>query len=159
MRPSGRLAAAAQRNPEAIWPLSYLRPTSNHRRLPQGPRRLLPGRLPGFNLLCRKLELSGAELDTIHDAKFKTVNRPKRHAAHLRELVAHIDTRIAEYLGRLDAEDTTLADLPGAPTHAKLQASLATLCDRRARYHNHQTGLTTGGATPLSLTNPDSRCE
>lgn len=160
LRSSRRLEAEATRNLEVIWLLRALRPDfktiADFRR---ANRVCFKGVFKTFNLLCRKLELFGAELVAIDGAKFKAVNSPKRHysAAQLAELVAQIDARIAEYLGRLDAEDAALADLPAPPTKAELQAKLATLQDRRARYQDWQTQLTTSGQTEISLTDPDSR--
>lgn len=160
VRSSRRLEAEAQRNLEVIWLVRGLRPDfktiadfrKDHRACFQGVFR-------DFNLLCRKLELFGAELVAIDGAKFKAVNSARRHytATQLAELVAQIDARIAEYLGRLDAEDAATADLPAAPTREQLQAKLATLRERRTRYQGYQTQLTTSGATELSLTDPDSR--
>jgi transposase len=160
VRSSRRLEAEAARNLEVLWLLRTLRPDfktiADFRKV---NRACFPGLFKAFNLLCRKLELFGAELVAIDGAKFKAVNSPKRHytAAQLQALVAQIDTRIAEYLGRLDTEDAATADLPAAPTKAELQAKLATLQDRRARYHDWQTQLAQSGQTEISLTDPDSR--
>lgn len=160
VRSSRRLEAEAARNLEVIWLLRGLRPDfktiADFRR---DHRAAFAGVFRAFNLLCRRLELFGAELIAIDGAKFKAVNSARRHytAAQLAELTAQIDQRIAEYLGQLDAEDTTHADLPAAPTKAELQAKLATLQDRRAQYQDWQQQLTASGQTEISLTDPDSR--
>ena len=160
VRSSRRLEAEATRNLEVIWLLRALRPDfktiADFRRANRG---CFKGVFKTFNLLCRKLELFGAELVAIDGAKFKAVNSPRRHypAEQLAELVVQIEGRIAEYLGRLDAEDAAVADLPAPPTTAELQAKLATLQDRRARYQDWQAQLATSGQSEISLTDPDSR--
>lgn len=160
LRSSRRLEAEATRNLEVIWLLRDLRPDfktiADFRR---ANRAAFKGVFKTFNLLCRKLERFGAELVAIDGAKFKAVNSPKRHytTEQLAELVAQIDPRIAEYLGRLDTADAAHADLPAAPSPAELQTKLATLRDRRARYQDWQSQLATSGQTEISLTDPDSR--
>lgn len=160
VRSSRRLEAEATRNLEVIWLLRALRPDfKTIAEFRRANRACFKGVFKAFNLLCRKLELFGAELVAIDGAKFKAVNSPKRHytTEQLQELVRHLDERIEEYLGRLDAEDAALADLPAAPTRAELQAKLATLQDRRTRYQDWQTQLATSGQREISLTDPDSR--
>jgi transposase len=160
IRSSRRLEAEASRNLEVMWLLRTLRPDfktiADFRR---DNRACFKGVFRTFNLLLRKLELFGAELVAIDGAKFKAVNSPRRHytADQLVELTTQIEARIEEYLGRLDAEDASHADLPAAPTKAELQAKLATLRDRRARYQDWQAQLSARAQTEISLTDPDSR--
>jgi len=99
MRSSRRLEAETLRNLEAIWLTGNLRP--DHWTIAafrRAHRERFKAVLREFNLVCRKLELFGAELVAIDGAKFKAVNRPKRHytADQLAELIVHIDTRIEE---------------------------------------------------------------
>jgi transposase len=160
VRSSRRLEAEAGRNLEVIWLLGGLRPDfktiADFRRDHRG---CFKGVFKEFNLLCRKLELFGAELVAIDGAKFKAVNSPGRHytAEQLRELVTQIDVRIEDYLGRLDAADAAVVDTAGAPTREELQAKLAVLKERRAGYAACQKQLTASGQTEISLTDPDSR--
>lgn len=160
VRSSRRLEREAVRNLELIWLLCGLRPDfKTIADFRKDNRACFKGVFREFNLLCRKLELFGAELVAIDGAKFKAVNSPKRHftAEQLQELLGAIDARIEEYLGRLEAEDAATADLPAAPTAAELQVKLATLQERRERYKDHQAQLARTGQTEISLTDPDSR--
>jgi hypothetical protein len=112
-----------------------------------------------FNLLCRKLELFGAELVAIDGAKFKAVNSPRRHytTAQLRELVAQVDTRIEEYLEQLDRVDVEQEGAGAAPTTTELAEKLTQLLDRSARYQQLQEVLAATGQEEISLTDQDSR--
>lgn len=160
VRSSRRLEAEARRNLEVMWLLRGLQPDfKTIADFRKDNRKCFKGVFRAFNLLCRKLELFGAELVAIDGAKFKAVNSPKRHysAEQLQELITKIDTRIEEYLGRLDAADEETADLPGAPSAEELKAKLATLQERRAGHVENQRKLVESGRTELSLTDPDSR--
>jgi transposase len=160
VRSSRRLEAEAARNLEVIWLLRGLRPDfKTIADFRKDNRACFKGVFKAFNLLCRKLELFGAELIAIDGAKFKAVNSPKRHytAEQLQELVTQIDERIEKYLGRLDDEDAAAADTPAPPTRAELQTKIATLQERRQGYHDLQKQLAQSGQTEISLTDPDSR--
>ena len=160
IRSSRRLEAEAARNLEVIWLLRSLRPDfKTIADFRKDNRACFKGVFKAFNLLCRKLELFGAELVAIDGAKFKAVNSPRRHytAEQLQELVTQIDARIEEYLGRLDHEDAAAADTPGAPTRAELQTKLAALKERRETYQDFQKQLAQTGQTEISLTDADSR--
>lgn len=160
VRSSRRLEAEAVRNLEVIWLLGGLRPDfKTIADFRKDHRACFKGVFRDFNLLCRKLELFGAELVAIDGAKFKAVNSARRHytPAKLAELIRHLDEQIEQYLGRLEAEDATTANLPPAPTRAQWQARLATLQERRERYHDLQRQLQESGRTEVALTDPDSR--
>ena len=160
VRSSRRLEAECTRNLEVIWLTGNLRPdhwtVAAFRR---EHRERFKGVLREFNLVCRKLELFGAELVAIDGAKFKAVNSPKRHysAAQLTELIAHIDGRIDDYVQQLDQADETAVDLPGQPTADELSAKLTQLQQRRADHAELQAALAASGQTEVSLTDPDSR--
>lgn len=160
IRSSRRLEAEAGRNLEVIWLLRTLRPDfktiADFRRDNRG---CFKGVFREFNLLVRKLELFGAELVAVDGAKFKAVNSARRHytAKQLTELIAQIETRIEEYLGGMDQEDATHADLPAGPTKEELAAKLVTLRERQARYRDWQAQMKASGQTEISLTDPDSR--
>ena len=160
VRSSRRLEAECTRNLEVIWLTGNLRPDhwtiAAFRREHQARFKSV---LREFNLVCRKLELFGAELVAIDGAKFKAVNSPKRHytAAQLTELIAHIDTRIDDYVQQLDQADEAAADVPGQPTTDELAAKLAQLQQRRAVHAELHAALAGSGQTEVSLTDPDSR--
>jgi transposase len=160
IRSSRRLEAESVRNLEVIWLTGHLRP--DHWTIAafrREHRERFKGVLREFNLVCRRLELFGAELVAIDGAKFKAVNSPKRHytAEQLAELVVHIDARIADYVTQLDQADEAAADLPGQPTADELAAKLAQLQTRRAHHAELHTALVATGQTEASLTDPDSR--
>lgn len=105
-----------------------------------------------FILLCRRLDLFGGELRAIDGSKFRAVNARDRSytAPRLATLMRDIDATLATYLQQLEAEDQREADVP-APSAADLQAHIAALQQRRAKYEALQA------ASALSLTDPDSR--
>lgn len=160
VRSSRRLEAEAARNLEVMWLLGCLRPDfKTIADFRKDHRACFKGVFREFNLLCRKLELFGAELVAIDGAKFKAVNSPKRHysSEQLQELIGKIDQRIEEYLGRLEAEDAASEGVAGAPSKAELQAKLESLKERRADYQTWQQAMVQAGETEISLTDPDSR--
>lgn len=160
IRSSRRLEAECQRNLEVIWLTGNLRPDhwtiAAFRREHQARFKAV---LREFNLVCRKLELFGAELVAIDGAKFKAVNSPKRHytATQLAELIARIDRRIDDYVTQLDQADEATAELPGQPTATELAQKLAQLQHRRAHHAELHGALAASGQSEVSLTDPDSR--
>ncbi|TLD68155.1 IS1182 family transposase [Phragmitibacter flavus] len=108
VRSSRRLELECSRNLELIWLLRSLRPDfktiANFRK---DNRSLFKNVLREFNLLCRKLELFGAELVAIDGSKFKALNSKHRHhsARELKKIIARIDERIEAYLKELDCAD------------------------------------------------------
>jgi transposase len=159
IRSSRRLEAECQRNLELIWLLGGLSP--DHWTIAAFRRehsKRFKGVFREFNLLCRKLELFGAELVAIDGAKFKAVNSPRRHYTkeQLQELVTQIDTRIAAYLEQLDKADDEQAGVPERAAK-DLPEKLAQLKDRQARYKHLEEALAAAEETEISLTDPDSR--
>ncbi len=90
IRSSRRLESEAHRNVELMWLLRHLTPDfktiADFRR---DNRQCFKGVFKQFNLLCRKLDLFGAELVAIDGSKFKAVNNPARRytAEQFQELV------------------------------------------------------------------------
>ena len=160
IRSSRRLEAETHRNLEVIWLLGGIRPDhwtiAAFRREHRGRFKAV---LREFNVLCRKLELFGAELVAIDGAKFKAVNSARRHytAEQLRELVTQIDARIEDYLAQLDHADAEQAGMPERPRAKDLAEKLRQLQDRRARYQHLQDTLAATQQNEVSLTDPDSR--
>jgi len=160
IRSSRRLEAECMRNLEVIWLTGNLRPDhwtiAAFRREQRGRFKAV---LREFNLICRRLELFGAELVAIDGAKFKAVNSPRRHftAEQLTELIGQIDARIEEYVEQLDAADEVTADVPTAPTADELVAKLAQLQQLRAQRVECQEAMAARGHSEASLTDPDSR--
>jgi transposase len=159
IRSSRRLEQETQRNVELMWLLRRLTPDF---KTIADFRRDHPQALKGvgreFILLCRRLDLFGGELLAIDGSKFRAVNARDRSytEARLAKLRQEIDATLATYLRQLEAEDQREADLP-SPSAADLQAHIAALQQRRAKYDGLQAELAASGATALSLTDPDSR--
>ena len=159
IRSTRRLEQETHRNVELMWLLRRLTPDF---KTIADFRRDHPQALKGvgreFLLLCRRLDLFGGELLAIDGSKFRAVNARDRSytPARLQKLVTDIDATIARYLGELEVEDQREADLP-SPRAAELQAHLAALQQRRARYDALRAELKASGASALSLTDPDSR--
>jgi transposase len=160
IRSSRRLEAECQRNLELIWLMRGLRP--DHWTIAafrREHRARFKAVLRAFNLLCRKLELFGAELVAIDGAKFKAVNSPRRHytAGQLRELVVQVDARIEDYLEQLDCADDEQAGSPERPGVEAMQEKLAQLLDRATVYQHLQETLAATQQNEIALTDPDSR--
>ena len=160
IRSSRRLEAEAGRNLEVIWLLKGLRPDfKTIADFRKNNRKAFKGVLRELNLLCRKLNLFGAELVAIDGAKFKAVNSEKRHYTDgkLKELLKRIDEKIEEYVTQMEEEDQAGEDLPATPDAETLKAKIETLKTRRGRYQFFREELAETQATEISLTDPDSR--
>lgn len=160
VRSSRRLEAEAGRNLELIWLLRGLRPDfKTIADFRKDNRAAFKPLFKQFNLLCRKLELFGAELVAIDGSKFKAVNNTRRHYTpeQLRELLQHIEARIDEYLGELDRQDAAAQGVPAAPGRQALQEKIARLTERKGRYDELLGELQESGQSEASLSDPDSR--
>jgi transposase len=160
IRSSRRLEAEAARNLELLWLLRGLRPDfKTIADFRKDNRACFKRVFKQFNLLCRKLDLFGAELVAIDGSKFKAVNHLRRHYTHaqLQELVQKIEARIDAYLAELDGQDAAAEGVAGAPSRAALQEKIAQLQARHGRYDELLTELTASGQTEISLTDADSR--
>src|SRR5256885_10130555 len=123
IRSSRRLEAEAVRNLELIWLLRGLRPDfKTIADFRKDNRNAFKPLFKQFNLLCRKLELFGAELVAIDGSKFKAVNSIGRHYTQerLEELVQKVEERIENYLGQLDHQDQESQGVPANPTRREL---------------------------------------
>jgi transposase len=160
IRSSRRLEAETKRNLELMWLLRKLSPDfktiADFRR---DNRSCFKGVFKQFNLLCRKLELFGAELVAIDGSKFKAVNNPKRHytAKQLQELVAKIEERIEEYLKQLDSQDSEAEGVADNPTRKGLQEKLSALRERKGKYDEWLADMGASGTQEISLTDAESR--
>ena len=160
IRSSRRLEAEAARNLEVVWLLRGVRPDfktlADFRR---DNRAAFKPLLRDFNLLCRKMDLFGAELVAIDGSKFKASNNSRRHftAEQLRGLLGKIEARIEEYLGELDRQDAEAEGVPAAPGCEGLQEKIAQLRECRGRYGGLLGELAQGGQNEIALSDADSR--
>ena len=155
-----RLEAEATRNLEVIWLLRSLRPDfKTLADFRKDNRAAFKPLFKNFNLLCRKLDLFGAELVAIDGSKFKAVNNPRRHYTQeqLQELVQKVEARIDEYLGELDRQDTEAEGVPAAPSRTALEEKIAVLKARQGKYDELLAEMKAAQQTEVSLTDPDSR--
>lgn len=160
IRSSRRLEAEAARNLELIWLLRNLRPDfKTIADFRKDNRACFKNVFKQFNLLCRRLDLFGAELLAIDGAKFKAVNNPRRHDTQeqLQELLQKIETRIDQYLAELDGQDAVAKGAPAAPSRAALSEKIAQLRARRGRYEELLGEMAARGQSEVSLTDADSR--
>ena len=159
IRSSRRLEQEAHRNVELMWLLRRLTPDF---KTIADFRRDHPQALKGvgreFLLVCKRLDLFGGELLAIDGSKFRAVNARDRSftPARLTKLIATIDATLTEYLRQLEAHDHREAAIT-APTAAELQARIASLAQRRARYDGFHQQLAASGEGTLSLTDPETR--
>jgi transposase len=110
-----------------------------------------------FMVLCRKLELFGAQLVGIDGTKLAGVNSKGSNfnEPKLAELLARADRQMADYLQQLDAAD---AAEPGEPslTRAGLEAKIAALQDKQD-WHSELLAQLDGQQKQISTTDPDAR--
>jgi len=160
IRSSRRLEAEASRNLELMWLLRNVRPDfktiADFRKDNRGAFKPL---FKQFNLLCRKLELFGAELVAIDGSKFKAVNNIGRHYTQeqLRELVQKIEKRVEDYLSQLDQKDSEAQGIAETPSREELQEKMDLLKTRQGKYEGLLQEMADAGQSEVSLSDPDSR--
>lgn len=160
IRSSRRLEAEAARNLELIWLIRGIRPDfktiANFRK---DNRDVFKKLLKQFNLLCRKLELFGAELVAIDGSKFKAVNNSRRYYTkeRLEELTALVERHIEHYVCELDRHDAEAAGVSGVPSREDLEQKVALLKERKGRYAELLGELAEKEEQSLSLTDADAR--
>jgi transposase len=160
IRSSRRLEAEAARNLEVIWLLRHLKPDfktiAEFRRT---NRQAFKPLFRDFNLLCRRLELFGAELVAIDGSKFKAVNNSRSNYSQeqIRQLVEKIESRIEDYLKQLETQDQEAQGVAGAPSTAALNEKIERLKATRGRYGELLGQLKEKAQNEVSLTDPDSR--
>ena len=160
-RSSRRLEREAHRNVEVMWLMG--RTTPDHKTIADfraAHPRALRGVFREFTVVCRRLELFGAELVGIDGSKFRAVNAKERSftPSALRALLKRIDARITDYLTTLDAADRS-DPAAGAAAGAVpgLQARVDQLTTRQTEYRALLATLEETGATQITLTDPESR--
>jgi len=158
-RSSRKLERACRRNVEVMWLTRKLTPSfktiADFRRENGQPIRLVCRQ---FTLLCRELDLFGAELVAIDGSKFKAVNSRRRNFTpkKLQRLIERIDRKIQQYLDDMDVNDDDESDPPSLSAE-QLEEKIAKLKERRAEYVDYQQQLEEADQTQISLTDPDSR--
>jgi len=160
LRSSRRLEAEATRNLELKWLLRGLTPDfKTIADFRKNNRAAFKPLFKNFNLLCRRMDLFGAELVAIDGSKFKASNHTRRHYTQeqLRQLLEQIEARIEDYLSQLDGQDTEADGVAAAPSSEALEQKIAQLKERRGRYDGLLEELVQNGQKEVSLTDADSR--
>jgi transposase len=161
VRSSRRLERETQCNVEVMWLVRRLTP--DHKTISDfraTHATALPNVFRAFTVVCRQLELFGAELVGIDGTKLRAVNAKARShtPAELRRHLRRIDARIRTYLAELDARDRTESAVAGTGTADEpLRAKLVRLEQRQAEYQALLATMETTGATQVTLTDPESR--
>ena len=162
VRSSRRLEQETHRNVEVMWVMG--RTTPDHKTISDFRAVHAPALkrvFKEFTVVCRRLDLFGAELVGIDGSKFRASNAKDRSFTpeQLRELLLRVEARVEAYLTQLDAADRTEdATLPAPlPSAAALQATITQLEAKRAEYATLLATLEASGATQVTLTDPESR--
>lgn len=111
-----------------------------------------------FTLLCKKLELFGAELVAVDGSKFRAVNSRRRNfnQKKIERIIKSIDEKIASYLQELDEQDTA-EPVVKMPSPQELQEEIKQLSERRSHYQELESKLAQSADKQISVTDPDSR--
>src|SRR5689334_21202417 len=137
IRSSRRLEAEARRNLELIWLLRGVDPDfKTIADFRKENRHAFKPLFRDFNLLCRKMDLFGAELVAIDGSRFKALNNSRRHYTQqqVQDLLAKVESSIENYLSELDTQDAQAQGVAAAPNGKELERKIALLKDRKGRY-------------------------
>jgi transposase len=159
IRSSRRLEREPHRHVELIWLLRKLSPDfKTMADFRKHHTQALQALFRAFVLLCRQLDLFGAELLAIDGSQCKAVNNKHKNLtpAKLEKARKDIDAKVAQYLRDLDAADNEESSVH-QPTREELQQKIESLQARQQRYRGCVEEITASGETQLSLTDPDSR--
>ena len=127
VRSSRRLEAETRRNLEIMWLLRGLTPDfKTIADFRKDNRDAFKPVFRQFVLLCRKLELFGAELLAVDGTRLKAVNSTERNFTHakLTKQLESIDQKLTDYLERLDRRDAQEAE-PSAAGAERLTEKIA----------------------------------
>jgi hypothetical protein len=159
---SRRLSVECARNLEVIWLLGKLQPCfKTISAFRKTNAKAIKGVFREFVLLCREMNLFGAEMVAIDGAKIKAVNNPQRSvsAEQLEKLLAEIDAHIEECMKAMDAADEQEKDqAPPAPAAGEdLKERLAQLQERQKRHQEILQSIKEKGRKEVLLTDPESQ--
>lgn len=155
---SRKLERESQRNVELMWLVRRLSP--DHKTIAEFRRRnkaAIRKLFREFTVLCKQMDLFGAELVAIDGSKFRAVNAKRRNYSRpmLEEILRATEERIARYLDSIDTndqhDDTSETRGGTAPTE------FVTLAERAIEVRSMLAELDATGQTQISLTDPDSR--
>lgn len=162
VRSSRELERLTQHNLEVIWLLRRLRP--DHKTISEfrrAHRTVFKQVFRQFNILCRDLNLFGAQIVAIDGTFFKADNSRSRNFTKpkLQGLITTVDKNIAEYLRELELNDAASGSSGGVESEKveDLQDKITQLQAAKERYEQMQRDLELSGESQISLTDPDAR--
>jgi transposase len=164
VRSSRDLERLSQRNVEVIWLLRHLQP--DHKTISEFRREhraAFKAIFRQFNVVCRDLELFGAELVAIDGSIFQAVNAKDNNFTQpkLEALLERIDAGIEGYLKELEgnesAEHDAVHGAAKAQSSPQLASKLEKLQARQEHYARLLEGLKQSGASQISLIDADGR--
>jgi Transposase DDE domain/Transposase domain (DUF772) len=162
IRSSRRLEAEAKGNVELMWLLRSIAPDfktiADFRKDNRG---CFKGVLKQFNLLCRKLDLFGAELVAIDGSKFKASNNPRRFLTpkQLSELLTQVEARIEQYLEELDGNDWEAEGTTPNTSKQALAEKISALRERKGQYEQWINDLSQSKQRTIGVSDPESRLQ
>ncbi len=162
IRSSRRLEAEAKRNLELIWLLRNMVPDfKTIADFRKDNRVCFKEVLKQFNLLCRKLDLFGAELIAIDGSKFKACNHPKRYLTpeQLTELLKQVEGRIEQYLEQLDHNDLEAEGATPQRSQQELTRKISALRERKGQYEQWINDLGQSEQRTIGVNDPESRLQ
>jgi len=161
IRSSRQLEKAAERNVEVMWLLKRLLPDfktiSDFRK---DNTTALKKVFREFTLLCKDLDLFGAEFIAIDGSKFSASNHNSRTYTRngLKKTLEEIDAKIRTYTKLLDKEDRRDDDPSSSVKADDLHHAIDHLKDHKLRLEEIQKQVHENPEqTQISLTDPDSR--
>lgn len=158
VRSSRLLEREAQRNLELIWLLEGLTPSyKSIADFRKDNAQALTAANRDFVMLCKQLDLYGAELVALDGSYFR--GNVAKHSIYtkqrLRKLLKRIEQDIEAYLSGLDRADTAGAQV--GPPPGGLQDKLEALKQRQASVQGKLEQLEQSGRTQYAEVDPDAR--
>ena len=159
VRSSRGLEKEAGRNLEVMWLIRKLKP--DYKTIADFRKdnlEAIKGVWKQFLVLCKRMEMFGAELVAIDGSKFRAVNSKQRNfnEKKLERSIKYIEEKIDSYAKQLDEQDA-LESEQQSPTAVELKEKIEKLKERKHNYENLTEKLKASGQTQISLTDPDSR--
>lgn len=157
-RSSRRMERECKVNVEVMWLTGKLTP--DHNTLSEFRKKNIKCMKPmfrEFNKFCLDLNMFSLDYVSIDGSKFRAVNSKDRNftLSKLDDRLKRLDAHIDEYLAALEESDGEENDRKF--TREELEAKLAKLQERKARYEGYLKELEESGAGQMSLTDPDAK--
>ena len=138
IRSSRKLERETYRNVEVIWLLKKLSPDfKTIADFRKDNKNALKRVCREFTLLCKKLDLFGAELIAIDGSKLRAVNSKERNYTpnRLKQLIKHMDKKIDDYFRGCDQQDEKEAELKKVDGK-ELNHKIKSMLRRREKYQD-----------------------